>query len=151
MAADRPEIALSERLSTDLRSTSSVIGAWWVVFAASALFVVSGHVLIKAGLNHLTSLSPTVGFASRMLHVLLQPGVCGGLAIYLLGTVCWMGAVSQKEISFLYPLTSVNYVLVAIASALFFQEVISFRRAAGILLIMLGVILMNRETKPQRV
>ena len=51
-----------------------------------------------------------------MSHEVLQSQVFTGLLIYLAGTVCWMRAVSQKEISFLYPLSSVNYVLVVAIS-----------------------------------
>lgn len=118
---------------------------WWMAFAASAVFVVSGHLLIKAGLN---SLAHTAGdpLALRLLHTILQPGVFGGLFIYALGTVCWMRTVSQKEISFVYPLSSVNYVLVVMASIAFFQEVISLRRAIGVVTIVLGMILMTRQS-----
>jgi drug/metabolite transporter (DMT)-like permease len=57
-----------------------------------------------------------------------------------------MTAVAQKEISFLYPLTSVNYVIVAGTSVVFFHEVISTRRAFGVLVIVLGMLLMNRKS-----
>lgn len=119
---------------------------WWMAFAASAVFVVSGHLLIKAGLNAVAA-APVAGpLATRLLHIILNPGVFGGLFIYALGTVCWMRTVSQKEISFVYPLSSVNYVLVVMASTAFFQEVISARRAAGVVIIVLGMILMTRQS-----
>ena len=70
----------------------------------------------------------------------------GGLSIYLLGTVCWMSAVAQKEISFLYPLTSINYVMVVATSFLLFHEVVPMRRILGVAVIVMGMILMNRKT-----
>jgi uncharacterized membrane protein len=57
-----------------------------------------------------------------------------------------MIAVSQKEISFLYPLSSVNYVLVVVASAVLFAEVISTKRALGVALIVMGMLLLNRKS-----
>ena len=129
------------------RGMAQLLGRWWVAFAASAVFVVSGHLLIKAGLNSLTAAPPGTGLAGRILHLLLQPAVAGGLMVYVSGTVCWMRAVSQKEISFLYPLSSLNYVLVAAASMIIFHEVISPRRAAGVLLVVTGMILMNRRSR----
>ena len=119
---------------------------WWMAFAASAVFVVSGHLLIKAGLNSLAAAPAAGPLATRLLHIVLNPGVFGGLFIYALGTVCWMRTVSQKEISFVYPLSSVNYVLVVMASIVFFQEVISIRRAVGVVTIVLGMILMTRQS-----
>ena len=83
----------------------------------------------------------------RILQLLLAPQVIGGLLIYLFGTLCWMRTVSQKEISFLYPLTSVNYVLVVVTSALLFHEAVSLRRAAGVMVIVLGMILMNLQSR----
>jgi len=126
------------------------VGRWWIAFAASAVFVVAGHLVIKAGLNSLPPLVHGSGLAARLLHAILQPQVLGGLLIYGMGTVCWMRTVSQKEISFVYPLSSVNYVLVVAASTVFFQEVVSANRAAGVLLIVLGMILMTRQSGETR-
>jgi drug/metabolite transporter (DMT)-like permease len=123
-----------------------LLNRWWIAFAGSAIFVVSGHLLIKAGLNSAVPAPAAAGFAARALRAVLNPEVLGGLIIYLTGTICWMRAVSQKEISFLYPLSSVNYVLVAAASAMLFQEAISAKRAGGVLLVVLGMILMNRRS-----
>jgi multidrug transporter EmrE-like cation transporter len=125
---------------------SSILAKWWLAFAASSVFVVSGHLLIKAGLNKIAALPVTAGLIAKLLHVVFQPEVVLGLLIYCLGTVCWMQAVSQKEISFLYPLSSVNYVLVAAASAILFREIISMRRAVGVILVVLGMVLMNRQS-----
>ena len=126
------------------------VGRWWIAFAASAAFVVAGHLVIKAGLNSLTPSVHDAGLAARLLHAILQPQVLGGLLIYGMGTVCWMRTVSQKEISFVYPLSSVNYVLVVAASTVFFPEVVSPKRAAGVLLIVLGMILMTRQSGETR-
>jgi drug/metabolite transporter (DMT)-like permease len=118
---------------------------WWVPFSASSLFVVSGHLLIKAGLSS-AALSAASGPAwERVLHCLLQPAVSGGLLVYLLGSLCWMVAVAQQEISFLYPLSSMNYVFVVLASSVFFHESPSLRRLGGVALIILGMVLMNRK------
>jgi drug/metabolite transporter (DMT)-like permease len=123
----------------------AVIGRWWVAFSASSLFVVSGHLLIKAGLNAAAATtSQSAGF-TRILHSVFQVEVIAGLLIYFLGSVCWMIAVAQREISFLYPLSSINYVLVVIVSYLLFSEAISWQRAFGVTLIVLGMVLMNRR------
>jgi multidrug transporter EmrE-like cation transporter len=127
-----------------------ILSRWWVAFAASSLFVVSGHLLIKAGLNGLAPLPVNTGTGARVLHSVLQVRVLAGLLIYLIGTVCWMRAVSQKEISFLYPLSSVNFVLIAAASMVFLQEIISGRRIAGVLLLVFGMILMNTRLGERR-
>ena len=132
------------------RTLPQMLSKWWVAFAASALFVVSGHLLIKAGLNSLAPLPADIGFAARMLHPVVDLQVVMGLGIYLMGTVCWMRAVSQKEISFLYPLSSINFVLIAAASMVLLQEVVSIRRTGGIALVVFGMFLMNTKSGARR-
>jgi uncharacterized membrane protein len=148
LVAESSEVLLSSPAKRAPRQSplAWLLRQWWIAFATSALFVVSGHLTIKAGLNALTTVPVGTSLMSRVLQAVLQPEVLAGLLIYLLGTVCWIRAVSQKEISFLYPLSSVNYVLVAAISAVIFREVISVRRAAGVIVIVLGMILMNRQS-----
>lgn len=136
----------TDSLLTTPAATSMVL-PWWLPFAASTLFVTLGHSLIKAGLNHATILPQGSSVVAVILHELLQPAVFAGLAVYLMGTLCWMAAVAQKEISYLYPLTSVNYILVIVISALHFHEVISLRRGIGAALIVLGVVMINRKVR----
>lgn len=131
------------------RNAPRAITRWWVAFAASCIFVVSGHLLIKAGLNAAAASTTAGSVLVRLSHLLLQIEVLAGLAIYFLGSVCWMIAVAQQEISFLYPLSSVNYMLVMVASSLILHELISPKRAAGVVLIVLGMFLMNRNGKAQ--
>jgi len=128
------------------QTMAQLVRHWSVAFAAATIFVVCGHSLIKAGLNAAASGSAGTTLVPRILHLISQPFVIEGLLIYFLGTICWMVAVAQKEISFLYPLTSINYVLVAATSTVFFHEVISPRRALGVMVIVLGTLLMNRKS-----
>jgi uncharacterized membrane protein len=117
---------------------------WWVAFALSSICVVGGHIAIKAGLNAAARTSHTENVLTHVLHLIIQPEVLIGLAVYMVGTLCWMLAVSQKEISFLYPLASVNYVLVALASAAFLAENLPPRRVMGIVLVVCGIAVLNR-------
>jgi drug/metabolite transporter (DMT)-like permease len=123
---------------------------WWIAFAASAVFVVGGHLLIKTGLNGLAPAAANSDFLTRALHVALNPTIVAGLLTYGIGTVCWMRAVSQKEISFLYPLSSINFVLILAASTLFLHETISLPRVMGVALVVTGMILMNTGSEKER-
>ena len=141
---DPPEETLSVE-PTARNVLRAFIGRWWVAFTASSLFVVSGHLLIKAGLNAAAATAPQYVGLARVLHSVLHVEVIAGLLIYFLGSVCWMIALAQREISFLYPLSSVNYVLVVMTSYALFSEAISLRRASGVAVIVLGMVLMNRR------
>ncbi len=131
------------------RLLHNLLRRWWIPFSASSLFVVCGHLLIKSGLSAGRANSLGASLWGRIFHCVVQPEVATGLAVYFLGSLCWMLAVAQQEISFLYPLSSMNYVLVVIASSMFFGESVSLRRMAGVGLIVLGMVLMNRRRRSE--
>jgi drug/metabolite transporter (DMT)-like permease len=120
---------------------------WWIPFGASSLFVVSGHLLIKSGLSAVALGATPLPLWTRIFHFITQGEVAAGLLVYFLGSLCWMMAVAQQEISFLYPLSSINYVLVVFASSVFFGETVSLRRMSGVIVIVLGMVLMNRKAR----
>jgi drug/metabolite transporter (DMT)-like permease len=138
-------LLIEEAAQWEPRSLRWLLSQWWVPFCASSIFVVVGHLLIKSGLSAAAFTGATGSMWMRVLHCALQPQVTAGLFVYMLGSVCWIIAVAQQEISFLYPLSSMNYVLVVFASSAFFHEALSVKRLSGVGLIVLGMILMNRK------
>jgi len=142
-------VATPVRVETSItpNAVSALFRRWWIPFAASSLFVVSGHLLIKSGLSAAAQGVPSLSIWMRVFHCVVQVEVATGLLIYVVGSLCWMMAVAQQEISFLYPLSSVNYVLVVFASSMFFGETVSGRRLSGVMLIVLGMVLMNRKAQ----
>jgi uncharacterized membrane protein len=123
---------------------------WEIAFISAALLVVCGHLLIKAGLNITASMAVGASVSVRLMQIVQQPLVLLGLGIYGMGTMFWMVAVAQSDLSLIYPLTSLNYILIAVLSAFLFQESISIRRGTGIGIIALGVILLARSQRKQK-
>ena len=144
LQAAPPSLKVNLELQKNEKS-SAFTCRWEIAFVAAALLVVSGHLLIKAGLNA----APVVagGLSHKLLAIITQPTVLLGLGIYGFGTLCWMSAVAQTELSLLYPLTSLNYVLIAFLSYLVFGEKISAIRGSGIALIALGMVLLTRSQR----
>lgn len=112
----------------------SAVRAEWLVLGSVAL-ASTGQLLIKLGLNRHVSVG-----GSLPLRGILP--TLGGLLIYALGTLLWIEAVRKRDISYLYPLSAVNYTLVALGGMLFLGEAVSSARWAGIAVITLGVGLM---------
>lgn len=81
---------------------------------------------------------------------MLNPWLFFGLAIYGMGTVLWIFAVSRKQISYLYPITALNYAIVALGGQLLFREPVSARRWLGIMVVIIGVGLMQWSARPER-
>lgn len=115
----------------------------WQVAALGAILLAStGHLLIKLGLIAAVQ-TPAGSALEHMVHTLLQPAVFFGLGIYGIGTLLWISAVSRRNISFLYPLTALNYVIVSVGGHIWFGEKISAGRWLGIAIVVLGVALLQ--------
>ncbi len=136
------ETKISSRPRAGLR-----IGLAEVALLGSIVFAASGHLLIKEGLNVAASATMREAIGLRILAYLSQPSVFLGLCVYGIGTLAWIFAVSKREISYLFPLTALNYVVVAFGGRLLFGESIPLKRWVGILVVVCGVVLMNRSSE----
>jgi drug/metabolite transporter (DMT)-like permease len=136
--ADRPAMCEVEE------TAASGIRAEWLVLG-SVLLAATGQLMIKMGLNH--HLSAAGGpLLTRSLGA-----IASGLMVYGLGTLLWIEAVRKRDISYLYPLSAINYTLVALGGMFFLGEGVSKMRWMGIAIISMGVALMmspHDEVKP---
>ena len=124
--------------------------ALWQWAALGAIVLGSfGHLLIKMGVTAAAHQAST-SLVDRLMHYILQPAAMSGLIIYGVGTLLWIYAVSQRPISFLYPLTALTYVIVALGGRFMFGEVISFQRWLGIAVVVVGVGMLQLSAREQR-
>jgi len=118
----------------------------WAAFGAIGL-AACGHLLIKQGLLSAAQSAAGTAIADKISLYLFHSALPVGLAIYGIGTLLWIRAVASRNISFLYPLTALNYVIVTIGARLLFNERISIGRWTGIAIVVLGVAMMHRSVK----
>ena len=78
------------------------------------------------------------------VEVLFNPWVAVGVCLLLVWMLSQMLLLSWADLSFVLTVTSIGYVLTAIAGRIFLAEQISPARWAGVLLIMGGVALVGR-------
>ena len=71
--------------------------------------------------------------------------ICIGLMLYAFSTVLWIYVLRYVELSYAYPMLSLGYVLVFIASYFLFNEPISSLRVMGLICILTGIILVSRS------
>lgn len=74
-----------------------------------------------------------------LAKLLVNPWVVSALAASLLAAVAWMAAMTKLDLSHAYPFTSLAFVLVIAASALFFNEPVTGPKIAGVALICIGI------------
>jgi len=103
---------------------------------------VFGQLSMKKGLNMLPdAISIRDLFSTEVFSVVFQRYVFLGLFLYALASLFWLVALSQEELSFVYPLISMGYIFTAILSKFFFNESLTLFRFFGILMICGGVYL----------
>lgn len=64
-----------------------------------------------------------------------------GAAIYFALSVFWVWLLTQVPLSKAYPFVAINFILAAVAGMLFFGETVSLLNAAGLLMIVAGIVL----------
>jgi drug/metabolite transporter (DMT)-like permease len=110
----------------------------WVPYAmalCSVLLSSAGQVVLKMAVR-----GRTVGW-----HLLTEPVLYLGFLLYGLSAVVWLGVLSKLPLVVAYPLVSLNFILVAVGGAWILHERVSWVTAAGLALIMAGIVLTARS------
>jgi multidrug transporter EmrE-like cation transporter len=85
------------------------------------------------------------GIVMTLIGVLLTPGVILGLLLYGLGTLLWLSALGQVDVSQAYPFVGVGFVLTSLLGYLFFGDHLGLHRIVGMLIVIGGVIIVARS------
>jgi multidrug transporter EmrE-like cation transporter len=96
------------------------------------------QILFKLGLNSLAGSHQ----GAWSFNYLFSGWIIGGLILYGVGTLLWLGALSKIDLSQAYPFVSVGFALTAIAGWTLFGEAMTALRVGGVLTIALGVCLL---------
>jgi len=91
----------------------------------------------KEGISKLTSIK-------GLFNIFTNKFVFTGCLFYVFGLILWLFALSMLEVSFIYPLISIGYVLTAVLAFVFLKEQVTTLRWAGIALIVIGSIMVIR-------
>ena len=106
------------------------------------LFAAIGQILMKHGLNSVGGVSLSGLFANG---VFTNYYVLGGIFLYFLSLFAWLTALSRLDVSYMYPLVSIGYVLTALFALIFLKENITLFRWIGIFFIVVGSIFMIKS------
>jgi drug/metabolite transporter (DMT)-like permease len=114
---------------------------------------VLGNSFLSRGMQsigELVSLSPL-----PYIRALFNPWVAVGTSLLILWLLSTMALLSWADLSYVLPVTSIGYVLVALVGRFVLHEAVSVAHWSGILLIMLGVALVgstnpNTASKPRQ-
>lgn len=112
----------------------------------SVAITAAAQLVLKLGMT-----SPPVqrivdqGFSVRLLGILVDPYVVGGLFLYFGAAMLWLFVLAKVEVSYAYPFVALGFVITAMAGWLLFDDAMSSGRVLGTLLICAGVVLVARS------
>ncbi|MBD3366639.1 MAG: EamA family transporter [Candidatus Eisenbacteria bacterium] len=110
----------------------------------AVLLGATGQVIMKKGMQIYGEVS-AVNVWSQLFRILSVPQVLLGFVCYGVSAVLWIAVVSNVDLSLAYPMVSLAYVVVFLASWLFLGEQISALRIAGLVIIVAGVLVISRS------
>lgn len=82
---------------------------------------------------------------SLIVNILKSPYLLIGLFFYGISFLLWLVVISKIKLSIAYPLTSLNFVLVVIASYFLYGERLSLLQYISIVLIIIGIITLTYQ------
>jgi drug/metabolite transporter (DMT)-like permease len=98
-----------------------------------------GDYFLKRGLPDSAHLNTPLEY----IAALFQPLVALGVVLLIVWQLARMALLSWADLSYVLPVTSLGYVMVALIAKVLLHEAITGRRWAGIVLIMAGVALVG--------
>jgi multidrug transporter EmrE-like cation transporter len=105
-----------------------------------------GQLLLKAGTNAVGAFAFSLDNVLPVgLRLALEPRIVGGIGCYVVSLVLWIMALSRSDVSVVYPLVSIGFVLNAVFAWWLLGESLSAMRMLGIGVIILGVMLVARS------
>lgn len=111
----------------------------WICAAIVVFSNPLGNFFLKRGLPESAQLTTPMEY----IGALFQPWVALGVVLLIVWQMSRMALLSWADLSYVLPVTSVGYVLVALIGKVLLHETITGRRWAGIVLIMAGVALVS--------
>jgi len=117
----------------------------WICATIVVLTNVFGDFFLKRGMSAAPEITGPAGYIST----LFQPWVALGVALLIVWQLSRMTLLSWADLSYVLPVTSIGYVLVALVGRALLNEQITPVRWGGIVLIMAGVALVSGGTPPQ--
>jgi uncharacterized membrane protein len=121
--------------NTEEREKMNVI----IIILCGILCASLGQVFWKVGMNAVGAID---NFSiSGIVSMFLNPLVFLGLLMYGLSTIFWLIALSQKDLSYVYPFIALTFIIVLLLSKFLLHENVGTYRIVGTLIIIAGLII----------
>jgi drug/metabolite transporter (DMT)-like permease len=124
---------------------------WILLFVIGIMFESAGLVFLKKGMMTVPEVRPLT--ISKALGVAKTAAtnsqILLGVFCQAVFFACLLVLMTQADISFLWPLTGLGFVVATVAAAIFLHEHVSSIRWAGVILSMIGAALISSSGHPK--
>lgn len=111
----------------------------YLLLMINIFMLVCGQVLWKVGMSKVHF---QISFKG-IINTLFNPYILSGGIIYVFATIIWLYLLSKEQLSRIYPLQSLCYIVGALAGVIIFNESLTMSKVFGLLLIFLGAVLIG--------
>jgi multidrug transporter EmrE-like cation transporter len=116
----------------------SITSLGLVLFAVVA--AACGQLMLKYGMQSATSRAHHSG-GSLVIAAATTPWVIGGLAVFVVSAVAWLGVLSRVPLSIAYPFNALGYIAILSASIVILHERANILTWVGSLIVVTGLVL----------
>ncbi|NLK20511.1 MAG: EamA family transporter [Epulopiscium sp.] len=110
------------------------------VILTSVILGAIGQVILKVGANKLGEFSLSLNTLYKdLISIIKTPEIVLGVVFFFMSFLLWIKVLTKNELSYSYPMVSLNYIIIMIISFFIFHEEISIKKIIGTILIVLGV------------
>lgn len=120
----------------------------WVLILSGVALNAAAQLLLKSATKPLAQFTAfNVDILGSSIAILFKSvPFWSGMICYGASLCVWLAALSKAPVSTAYPMLSLGYVVVALASVAWLGESMTPLKIAGIVLICLGVVLLTRSS-----
>jgi drug/metabolite transporter (DMT)-like permease len=111
---------------------------------ACVLMASFGQIYMKKGLKE-KPLDLKEILSTKIFSTVFEPNVFLGLTLYVISAIVWLTILSKADVSYVYPMIALGYIVTAFLARLYFNESITTLRWIGMLLILGGVFLIAKS------
>ena len=112
----------------------------------SIVLAAFGQIAMKSGMSQIEEIKDfrELFNLNTFFDIFTNFYVLSGLLLYVVSLILWLGALSTLDVSYMYPLISLGYVITAILAFIFLKEDITLFRWVGIALVVIGCFMIVR-------
>ena len=116
-----------------------------ILVIIAEIFTAIGQVMLKKSTNFLErySLRGVRNNIRFLSEVLSKPSIWIGLFAMAIGLFVWLIALAQGDLSFVFPIGSLQYILILYLAHVFLGEKIDKMKVIGTLLVVFGIVLIT--------